>query len=212
MTSERVEKLLDGSDALLGAFGPITAAPPFDQTAKLQVCRALCSLSIEHAVASRCLLAVGAGPSTVIIHRAQFEALVRAVWVFCCASDDEVACLQDELTPTSESLAARLPMLSKMLISLEAVKQAAEPLRAFLEFKKYSWAALNSFVHAGAHALHRLRAGFRFELVEVMVKQSNALVVMAHMQLAITIGSKDAVHWVATTADGFFAVLPPRTG
>lgn len=209
--SERVEKLFGGSDALLEALGPITAASLFDQAARLQVCRALCSLSIEHAVASRCLLAAGAGPSTLIIHRAQFEALVRAVWVFYCASDDEVACLQDELTPTSESLAARLPMLSKMLQALETVKQAAEPLRAFSEFKKYSWVALNSFVHAGAHALHRLRTGFPLELVELIVKQSNALVVMAHMQLAIITGSQDAVRWVAKTADGFSDVLPLRT-
>lgn len=128
-----------------------------------------------------------------------------------CASDDEVACLQDELTPTSESLAARLPMLSKMLQALETVKQAAEPLRAFSEFKKYSWVALNSFVHAGAHALHRLRTGFPLELVELIVKQSNALVVMAHMQLAIITGSQDAVRWVAKTADGFSDVLPLRT-
>ncbi|MCC4612459.1 hypothetical protein LL963_10195 [Xanthomonas campestris pv. esculenti] len=208
--SERVEKLLEGSDELLEALAPITAAPPFDQSDRLQVCRALCLLSIEHAVASRCLLAVGAGPSTVIIHRAQFEALVRAVWVLYCASDTEVACLQEELTPMSESVAARLPMASMMLVALEAVKQAAEPLRAFLEIKKYSWAALNSFVHAGAHALHRLRTGLPLELVELVVKQSNALVVMAHMQLAITTGSQDAVRWVAKTADGFSDVLSPR--
>ncbi|PPU34390.1 hypothetical protein XarbCFBP7604_11290 [Xanthomonas arboricola] len=212
MMFEQVEKLFEGSDELLEALAPITSAPPFDQSDRLQVCRALCLLSIEHAVASRCLLAAGSEPSTLVVHRAQFEALVRAVWVLYCASDADVACLQEELTPISESVAARLPMLSKMLIALEAVKQAAEPLRVFLEFKKYSWAALNSFVHAGAHALHRLRTGFPLELVEVVVKQSNALVVMAHVQLAITIGSKDAVHWVATTADGFCAVLPPRTG
>ncbi|OAX86410.1 hypothetical protein A7D16_19385 [Xanthomonas nasturtii] len=210
MMSERVEKLFDGSDALLDGLGPITAAPPFDQTAKLQVCRTLCLLSIEHAAAIRCLLAAGAEPSTLVIHRAQFEALVRAVWVLYCASDTEVACLQEELTPTSESLAARLPMLSKMLQALETVKQASEPLRAFLEFKQYSWAALNSFVHAGAHALHRLRTGFPLELVELVVKQSNALVVMAHMQLAITTGSQNAVRWVVKTSDGFPAVLPPR--
>nr|WP_252374167.1 hypothetical protein [Xanthomonas citri] len=84
-------------------------------------------------------------------------------------------------------------------------------MRAFLDFKKYSWAALNSFVHAGAHALHRLRTGFPLELVELVVKQSNALVVMAHMQVAITTGSQDAVRWVATTAGGFSDVLPPRT-
>ncbi|MGQ5242244.1 DUF6988 family protein, partial [Xanthomonas arboricola] len=52
--------------------------------------------------------------------------------------------------------------------------------------------------------------GFPLELVELVVKQSNALVVMAHMQLAITAGSQEAVRWVATTADGFPAVLPPR--
>nr|WP_244667867.1 hypothetical protein [Xanthomonas sp. D-99] len=207
---DRVEQLFEGSDELLEALAPITSVPPFDQSDRLQVCRALCLLSIEHAVASRCLLSVGAGPSTVIIHRAQFEALVRAVWVLYCASDDEVACLKEELTPTSESLAARLPMLSKMLQALETVKQATEPLRAFLEFKKYSWAALNSFVHAGAHALHRLRTGFPLELVELIVKQSNALVVMAHMQLAIITGSQDAVRWVAKTADGFSDVLPLR--
>ncbi|MBB6338048.1 hypothetical protein FHR59_002311 [Xanthomonas arboricola] len=108
------------------------------------------------------------------------------------------------------TLAACLPMLSKMLIALEAVKQAAEPLRVFLEFKKYSSAAPNSFVHVGAYALHRLRTGFPLELVEVVVKQSNALVVMAHMQLAITAGSQEAVRWVAKTLDGFPAVLPPR--
>ncbi|MCF5971452.1 hypothetical protein P2A63_20540 [Xanthomonas perforans] len=209
--SERVEKLFDGSDALLEALGPITAAPPFDQSDRLQVCRALCLLSIEHAVATRCLLTIGAESSMLVVHRAQFEALVRAVWVLYCASDTEVACLQEELTPTSESVAARLPMASKMLLALEAVTQAADPLHAFVEFKKYSWAALNSFVHAGAHALHRLRTGFPLELVEVVVKQSNALVVMTHMQLAITTGSQDAVHWVATTADGFSDVLPSRT-
>ncbi|NIK53800.1 hypothetical protein FHY14_003660 [Xanthomonas arboricola] len=132
------------------------------------------------------------------------------MWILYCASDTEVACLQEELTPMSESVAARLPMASKMLVALEAVKQAAEPLRAFLEFKKYSWSALNSFVHAGAHALHRLRTGFPLELVEVVVKQSNALVVMAHMQLAITAGSQEAMRWVAKTSDGFPAVLPPR--
>ncbi|WP_017172662.1 MULTISPECIES: DUF6988 family protein [Xanthomonas] len=211
MMSERVEKLFDGSDALLEALGPITAAPPFDQSDRLQVCRALCLLSIEHAVATRCLLTIGAESSMLVVHRAQFEALVRAVWVLYCASDTEVACLQEELTPTSESVAARLPMASKMLLALEAVTQAADPLHAFVEFKKYSWAALNSFVHAGAHALHRLRTGFPLELVEVVVKQSNALVVMTHMQLAITTGSQDAVHWVATTADGFSDVLPSRT-
>lgn len=209
--SERVEKLFDGSDALLEALGPITAAPPFDQSDRLQVCRALCLLSIEHAVATRCLLTIGAESSMLVVHRAQFEALVRAVWVLYCASDTEVACLQEELTPTSESVAARLPMASKMLLALEAVTQAADPLHAFVEFKKYSWAALNLFVHAGAHALHRLRTGFPLELVEVVVKQSNALVVMTHMQLAITTGSQDAVHWVATTADGFSDVLPSRT-
>lgn len=209
--SERVEKLFDGSDALLEALGPITAAPPFDQSDRLQVCRALCLLSIEHAVATRCLLTIGAESSMLVVHRAQFEALVRAVWVLYSASDTEVACLQEELTPTSESVAARLPMASKMLLALEAVTQAADPLHAFVEFKKYSWAALNSFVHAGAHALHRLRTGFPLELVEVVVKQSNALVVMTHMQLAITTGSQDAVHWVATTADGFSDVLPSRT-
>ncbi len=212
MMSEQVERLFEGSDALLEALAPITTAPPFDQSDRLQVCRALCLLSIEHAVATRCLLTIGAESSMSVVHRAQFEALVRAVWVLYCASDTEVACLQEELKPTSESLAARLPMLSKMLLALEAVTQAADPLHAFVEFKKYSWAALNSFVHAGAHALHRLRTGFPLELVEVVVKQSNALVVMTHMQLAITTGSQDAVHWVATTADGFSAVLPPRTG
>lgn len=208
--SEQVERLFEGSDELLEALAPITSVPPFDQSDRLQVCRALCLLSIEHAAASRYLLAVGAEPSTLVIHRAQFEALVRAVWVLYCASGTEVACLQEELTPTSESSAARLPMLSKMLQALETVKQAAEPLRAFLEFKKYSWAALNSFVHAGAHALHRLRTGFPLELVELVVKQSNALVVMAHVQVAITTGSQDAVRWVAKTSDGFPAVLPPR--
>ncbi|MGQ5242245.1 DUF6988 family protein, partial [Xanthomonas arboricola pv. corylina] len=67
---------------------------PFDQSDRLQVCRALCLLSIEHAVASRCLLAAGSEPSTLVVHRAQFEALVRAVWVLYCASDTDVACLQ----------------------------------------------------------------------------------------------------------------------
>ncbi|MCC8534575.1 hypothetical protein LN457_17540, partial [Xanthomonas phaseoli] len=59
--SERVEKLFEGSDELLEALTPITTALPFDQSDRLQVCRALCLLSIEHTVASRCLLAVAAG-------------------------------------------------------------------------------------------------------------------------------------------------------
>ncbi|WP_429001483.1 DUF6988 family protein [Xanthomonas arboricola] len=82
--SERVELIFKWSDALLGTLAPITTVSPFDQSAPLQVCRALCLPSIEHAVARRCLLAVGSELSTVVVHQAQFEALVRAVWVLYC--------------------------------------------------------------------------------------------------------------------------------
>ncbi|MGQ5369293.1 DUF6988 family protein, partial [Xanthomonas arboricola pv. corylina] len=41
MMFEQVEKLFEGSDELLEALAPITSAPPFDQSDRLQVCRAL---------------------------------------------------------------------------------------------------------------------------------------------------------------------------
>lgn len=84
-----------------------------------------------------------------------------------------------------------LPMLSKMLEAFAEVSELGNLLPHLIELKLHAWAPLNSFVHAGVHAMSRSRDGFPMPLAINVIRMSNNLSMMAGQHLAILTGVPD---------------------
>ena len=188
--------IFPASDELARSLAPVFEGPLYDQSRKLAICRQFCLISAEHAAAVRVLAENGLSTSAIVVHRSQFEALLRAVWLFYAASDGQLERLSTELTPEHEQNSKNLPLAKDMLDSLAKSPAAAVPYEALAEFKQYSWQALNSYVHAGIHPLARSVNGYPNKLIIQLVKLSNALSVVAGMQVAILTGRQQLVRQV----------------
>jgi len=157
---------------------------PFDDSNRNKSSKIMCSVAFEHAESVKMLLASRNFTSALGLVRLQYEAFVRALWLFFAASEFAVSKLMEELTQDSSKKAEGLPMLSEMLKNLEgkAPKVAIDQLQ---EFKEYSWKPLSSFIHGGIHALNRHSVGYPMPLLFQVLKTSNGLSVMVGMLLII---------------------------
>jgi len=151
---------------------------------KNEASRILSIVSFEHAESLKMLLASGNFTSSIGLLRLQYEAFVRALWVFYSASDIAVSKLMSELTAESARKTQKLPMLSEMLKKLEG-KAPKIVLDQLLEFKEYSWKPLSSYIHGGIHAIRRHSKGYPVQLLIQTVKASNGVSLMAAMFLII---------------------------
>ncbi|MFT5700894.1 MAG: hypothetical protein ACI8ZB_003779 [Desulforhopalus sp.] len=153
-------------------------------SARHQTTYTMCSIAFEHAKSARILMEVGNFTSAIGMTRLQYEALVRAVWVFHAASERLISKLSEELTPESEKAASKMPMLSQMLTEIEksAPRRAYEMLN---EIKSQSWKAMNSYTHSGIHAVSRCKEGYPLVLLINCVKHSNNMSSLAAILYAI---------------------------
>lgn len=138
---------------------------------------ALCQVAFEHGVAMRGLIANGLATSGVALLRVQFEALVRAVWLLHVATDAQVDRLTAPLTPEGEQGAKNLPSVLRMIEGVEksGPRGSGQMLRRFHDRLSNG---LNSFVHAGIHAIHRQLAPYPSPLLCDVVKNSNAVAML----------------------------------
>jgi hypothetical protein len=168
----------------------------------------LAGVSLEHGRALRKLIGADLFPSAVSLMRPQFEAVTRCAWTVWAAKDGDVSRLQAPLTLMTEKDASKLAGLAEMLKQLQG--KAPAGLVEMLEvFKATSLAALNSFVHSGIHVLTRQMTGYPEQLVGQVVRNSNGLVTMAGMLLAL-LGSDDAARSSMSKIQPEFAdCLPP---
>jgi len=148
----KIEKFEEMSEQFAKELYSLIDVSRFDDSNRIRISSIASSLALEHWEAIRCLLAGGLLPSGVVLHRAQFEAIVRSIWVLYAANDDQINKLADNLTLEAEQGAKNMPMVAAMMddISTKAPKQAYEVLSAF---KDNSWKAMNSYVHAGIHPI-----------------------------------------------------------
>ena len=144
----------------------------------------MCGITFEHAESAKMLTNSGNYTSSIALVRLQYEALVRAMWVFYSASDIAVSKLICELTQESASKANKLPMLSEMLEKLEG-KAPQMALDMLNEFKEYSWKPLCSFIHSGIYAVSHQNKGYPKHLLHQLVKISNGVSIMVGMLLVI---------------------------
>jgi hypothetical protein len=200
--------IFDESDALAAELLALIAAPLFDDAPRLKVSDVACSLSLEHWTSARMLLRSGLLPSATVVHRAQFEALARSIWLLYAASDDHLSKLVTTLCLESEQAAKNMPQTAEMMQDLAraAPQQAYD---ALFRFKENSWKALNSYAHAGIHPIRRHEDGYPVRLLHDVLCNSNGLAVVSCMQAAVLSGQQSLQRSVLALAAKRPSCMPP---
>ena len=165
-------------------------------------------MSLAHWRATLNLLEDGLLPSAVVVHRAQFEALLRSIWVLYAASDMVITKLSAVLTLESEQNAKNLPQVAEMIASLRK-KGPPQAFDVLSRFKANSWKALSSYAHAGIHPIKRQAEGYPVQLLESIARNSNGLAVVSALQAAVLSGAKPLQQEILHVASQYADCMPP---
>lgn len=201
------DDVFDQSDLLADELLAVIELPLIDDSSRLQVSDAACSLALEHWHSARSLLRAALLPSALVVHRAQFEALARSVWVAYAASDESISKLSATLTLDTEQMAKNIPQVAEMMQDL-AKKAPPQAYDALSRFKDNSWKALNSYAHAGIHPIRRHRDGYPPELVRNVLRNTNGLAVLSCMQAVVLSGQQPLQRTLLDLADKHRACMP----
>lgn len=204
-------ELIRQSALLLKDMREMVNHPLYDGSARIRLCYEFAVLSVEHSIAVRCLLAASIMPSAPILLRCQYESLLRAMWVLYCAPEGDIDRLGASLMEGPHQANAHMLQASKMLDQLEKIPIVAGALNSLREFQEYSWKPLNSYVHAGDHPLWRQATGYPPALAISVLKQSNALMMVAGMQLAILTGIPGVQRTLLPLNDRYRDCLPRQS-
>jgi hypothetical protein len=203
-----LERAFDESDALAEALLGLVDLPLCNDSARVEVADVACSLAIEHWHATRLLLRDGLFSAALVVHRSQFEAILRSIWLTYAASDTHVAKLTTELNLANEQGAKNLAQAQEMMDAL-ATRGPREAHAALAQFKHHSWRALNSYAHAGLHPLHRHAQGYPATLVHGVLCNANGLAVLSAMQAAVLSGVQPLQKNILALAGRYKACMPP---
>jgi hypothetical protein len=186
------QRILTASDDLAAHLADVCTFPLYDDSQRIRVSRLASSVALTHSEACRTLLIVGMVPSGLVVHRAQYEAAVRAVWALYAASEVHIGKLDATLAVEAEQEAKNVPSVAEMMAALST---KAPPLayQSLANFKESSWKALNSFVHAGIHPLQRQKSGYPAHFVEQVLRNCNGIALVAGMQAAMLTGNQQLV-------------------
>jgi hypothetical protein len=183
-----IEELIGKSEAMAEEISTyLNKVPADDLTPRQQVSEAACYVAWQHWNAIRGLLSERLFASAAVLHRAQYEALVRSIWLIFCATDEQVAKLLARSGPETAKSSKEFPMAAAMLLALQdrAPREAYLPLASF---KETSWHALNSFVHTGRHAIRPSSESYPDRAVEGLLRNSNGLGVFTCATVVIVTG------------------------
>jgi hypothetical protein len=201
-------EIFDETDGLAEELLRVIDLPLFEESPRLRTSDVACSLALEHWHSSRSLLRSGLLPSALVIHRAQFEALTRSIWLIYAASDENVSKLAVTLTLETEQTAKSMPQVTVMM---QALKQNGPPQAydALSRFKDNSWKALNSYVHAGIHPIRRHHDGYPEKLIHDVLRNTNGLAVMTCMQAVVLSGQQPLQRILQEIASNHSQCMPP---
>jgi hypothetical protein len=201
-------RAFDDSEELAECLLSIIDLPLFDDSPRIQTSDLACSLALEHWHAVRALLRGGLLSAALVVHRAQFEAVVRSIWLTYAASDTEVSKLTATLDLDSEQAAKNLPQVLKMME--EIAKFAPSQAHAALaRFKDNSWKTLNSYVHAGIHPLRRHADGYPANLAHGVLCNANGLAALTRMQAVVLSGVQPLQRDILDLAAKHSTCMPP---
>lgn len=201
-------RAFDDSDKLAEALSSLIDLTLLNDSPRFRFADVACSLALEHRHAIRSLLQGALLPSALVIHRAQFEAVVRSIWLTYAASDSDVLKLTSALNMESEQAAKNVAQIQDMMQAIE--KRAPAPANAALaRFKTHSWKALNSYAHAGIHPLRRHAEGYPAALIDAVLCNSNGLAVLSCMQAVVLSGEQPLQRAVLDLAEKYPHCMPP---
>lgn len=203
-----ISDLVNESDSFAIQLQKLTDLPPGDDSKKLELAYTACSLAYEHWHAIRQLLRGAFLPSALVLHRTQFETIVRSIWLTYAATETDIAKLSADLNHESEQAAKGISQTQEMI---EAIKKHG-PVAAYdavSRFKEYSWKALNSYTHSGIHPLNRHAQGYPVVLLQNVLRNVNGLGVLTGMQIAAIAGSPPMQREVLELAAKFPKLMPP---
>lgn len=182
--------------------------PLFNDSSRFVVSDVACSMSMEHWAATRSLLDAGMLPSAVVVHRAQFESLLRSIWIFYAAPDEQLSKLSAELTVETEQNAKNIPQVADMMAAVNK-KGPPQAYEALNRFKENSWKALNSYAHAGLHPIRRHAEGYPIQLIESIARNANGLAILSAMQVAVLSGMQPLQREILDLAAQYPDCMPP---
>lgn len=211
LSSESLEVMLRRSDELYEALIELLDDAVFDSSPRGEAVFGMCSVAFEHGFSLRALMALGQPTSAVGLMRLQFEAQTRAMWLQYAASDLAIEKLRAPLTLESEKAAKNLPSASEMIEEIGkrvGTKVPAAAHQMLVNFKEVSWHAMNSFVHGGIHPLRRQVEGFPIHLALQIVRNSNGLLTMTGMMLAVLTGDEAITKPMSKIQPAFADCLP----
>lgn len=203
-----LNRALEESDALAEELLALVDLPLCNDTARVDIADTACSLSFEHWHSVRLLLAGSLLPSALVVHRSQFEAILRSIWLTYAASDGDVARLASDLSLEAEQAAKGVSQTQDMMAAL-AKSGPAEAHAALARFKDNSWKALNSYAHAGIHPLRRHADGYPTGLMHGVLCNANGLAILSGMQAAVLSGAQPLQREVLALAARHPSCMPP---
>lgn len=203
-----LERTLADSEVLADALWSVVDGQRFSDAPRFQFADMACSLALEHWDAIRGLLNAAMLPSALIIHRAQFEAILRSVWLSYAATDAEISKFSVDLTLDSERAAKNAPQTHEMMLAVEK-RAPKEAFGALYRFKTHSWKALNSYAHAGIHPLRRHADGYPSVLMHGALCNANGLAVVSFMQAVVLRGAQPLQRKLLDIAGKFPNCMPP---
>ncbi len=169
--------------------------------------RIACSLALEHWAAAKILFSVQLLPSAVTVHRSQFEALVRSIWLLHAASEADVAKLMSPLTKESEQAAKNSTGLQDMISEIQK-KGPIEAYNALARFRDNALKPINSYVHAGIHSIHRHATGYPEKLVVDVLRNSNGIALMTWMHQCILANRQDCQNTIIKISTRYPSCMP----
>lgn len=199
----------DRAEQLVTLLSDLVDAPLYDESPRLRLSATLAATSLELARSVRVLCGADQLLGATVCLRTQFESLVRSVWVLHCATGHQVERLwTDELTAETTQGAKNIPLAKEMLEDMEQRPNLSNLLIALNDFKASAWQPLNSFVHAGLHAVIHTKFGWPDVLVDQTFRISNGLCVLAFTHLGLLTGKRGIQAEVQASTATFQSVLP----
>jgi len=196
------------TDELFARLSKVVDHPLYDDRPRFKLALTLAVSSMQYSDAVRLLCSQGLilGIGTTL--RSQYEAIVRSAWVLHCATDLQVEKLNAVLNSETQQASKNIPSVNSMLGELDKIPQIANLLIALYEFKDSSWLPLNSFVHAGIHAVFWTKHKAPQELIEKLFRISNGLNIIAFQTIGILTGVPNIQKEIFSVASNYAECLP----
>lgn len=203
-----LDDMIAGSDALYAELSSRLPSQLHFSNARSELASVSASLAIEHAQSILMLIAEGKPSSALALVRVQYEALVRAAWLYFGASDTAIAKFFAPIPADTVKEPDLFPTVTEMLRSIEG--KAPGPLhRALSDFKTGAWGAMNSFTHGLLRPMAGQRNGYHPGLLSTAIQNSNGAAMFGLLLLAQATNNLELSLVVIGLSRTYAAVLPP---